>query len=227
MEIFWQDLRYSLRTLFKRPGFTFVVVTTLALGIGAKATIFTWIKAVLLASLPGIEQPEKLVEIWGATRNNSALWSSYVDYLDFRDQNKVLSIGAAAGHLFGGFPACWAWRTRASLASAIQSMPSTGKTIHSFMKLPGRGSKRLPVPLATSASTRSFGSFTTNSFFEDIMAKIVPLTLSAPEPKPFPPPILTISIVREGFDDFGEFLVHPVMPRSHSGNHIPRFVQHQ
>ncbi len=91
METFWQDLRYSLRTLFKRPGFTFVVVTTLALGIGANATIFTWIKAVLLASLPGIEQPEKLVEIWGATRNNSALSSSYVDYLDYRDQNEVLS----------------------------------------------------------------------------------------------------------------------------------------
>jgi predicted permease len=91
METFWQDLRYSLRTLLKRPGFTFVVVATLALGIGANATIFTWIKAVLLASLPGIEQPEKLVEIWGATRNNSALSSSYVDYLDYRDQNNVLS----------------------------------------------------------------------------------------------------------------------------------------
>jgi hypothetical protein len=85
MEIFWQDLRYSLRTLFKRPAFTFVVVTRLALGIGANATIFTWIKAVLLASLPGIEQPEKLVEIWGATRNNFALSSSYLDYLDYRD----------------------------------------------------------------------------------------------------------------------------------------------
>src|SRR5258708_32688130 len=91
METLWQDLRYSIRMLLKRPGFASTVVITLALAIGANATIFTWIKAVLLASLPGIEQPEKLVEIWGATRNNSALSSSYVDYLDYRDQNKVLS----------------------------------------------------------------------------------------------------------------------------------------
>src|SRR5882757_2093698 len=91
METFWQDVRYSLRTLLKRPGFTLTVVITLALGIGANATIFTWIKAVLLESLPGIERPEELVEIWGATRNNSALSLSYLDYLDLRDRNEVLS----------------------------------------------------------------------------------------------------------------------------------------
>ena len=91
METFWQDLRHSIRALRSRPGFTLTVVVTLALGIGANATIFTWIKAVLLASLPGIEQPEKLVEIWGATHNNSALSTSYLDYVDFRDSNNVLS----------------------------------------------------------------------------------------------------------------------------------------
>lgn len=91
MATFWQDLRYSLRALLKRPGFSSVVVATLALGIGANATIFTWIKAVLVDPLPGIERPEELVEIWGATRNNSALSASYLDYRDFRDRNDVLS----------------------------------------------------------------------------------------------------------------------------------------
>lgn len=91
METFWQDLRHSIRMLRSRPGFTLTVVVTLALAIGANATIFTWIKAILLTPLPGIEQPEELVEIWGATHNNSALSTSYLDYLDFRDRNNGLS----------------------------------------------------------------------------------------------------------------------------------------
>src|SRR6266481_4524924 len=91
MEIFWQDLRYTARTLLKRPGFALTVVVTLALGIGANATIFTWIKAVLLAPLPGIERPDELVEVWGSTRNNSALSLSYLDYQDLRDRNEALS----------------------------------------------------------------------------------------------------------------------------------------
>ena len=91
METFWQDLRHSVRMLLKRPGFTLTVVMTLALGIGANATIFTWIKVILLDSLPGVEQPNELIEIWGATRHNSALSTSYLDYLDFRNRNDALS----------------------------------------------------------------------------------------------------------------------------------------
>src|SRR5215510_10338030 len=88
---FRQDLRHSLQALLKRPGFTLVVALTLALSIGANTSIFTWINAVLLQPLPGIERPEELVEIWGATRNNSALSSSYLDYLDFHGRNEAFS----------------------------------------------------------------------------------------------------------------------------------------
>lgn len=95
METFWQDVRYSLRTLRKGPGFASAVVITLALGIGANATIFTWIKAVFLEPLPGVDRPDELVEVWGATRNNSALSLSLLDYQDLRDRNETLS-GLAA-----------------------------------------------------------------------------------------------------------------------------------
>jgi len=80
------------RMLLKRPGFTLTVVMTLALGIGANATIFTWIKAILLAPLPGMERPDEAGRIWGATRHNSALSTSISIILDFRDRNTACRV---------------------------------------------------------------------------------------------------------------------------------------
>ncbi|MGH9656539.1 MAG: permease prefix domain 1-containing protein [Bryobacteraceae bacterium] len=61
LESIWQDVRYGVRTLAKSRMFTFVVIASLALGIGANTAIFSLIDAALLKMLP-VKNPEQLVE---------------------------------------------------------------------------------------------------------------------------------------------------------------------
>jgi predicted permease len=92
-----QDLRYAIRMLLKKPGFTIIAVLALALGIGANTAIFSVVDAVLLRPLP-YRQPDRLVMLWqrlaGAT-SYPQIPCSAPDYLDYRDQTQTLENVAA------------------------------------------------------------------------------------------------------------------------------------
>jgi predicted permease len=87
MNKFWQDLRFGVRMLAKKPGLTFVAVLTLALGIGANTAIFSVVNAVLLKPLP-YTQPERLVYIFRMQPPIMRGPISRPDYFEWQSQNQ-------------------------------------------------------------------------------------------------------------------------------------------
>jgi len=93
----FQDLRYGVRMLMKKPGFTFIAVLTLGLGIGANTAIFSLVNTVLLRPLP-IAQPEQVVTLnFGAPGQGVFPLIGYPEYTDYRDRNQSLEGLAAMG----------------------------------------------------------------------------------------------------------------------------------
>ena len=86
----YQDVRYAMRMLGKHPGFTAVVVLTLALGIGANAALFSVVNGVLLNPLP-FPQPEQLVALNQRKPNVAAGSISYPNFLDWQKENQTFS----------------------------------------------------------------------------------------------------------------------------------------
>jgi macrolide transport system ATP-binding/permease protein len=88
------DLRYSFRMLLKNPGVTAAAVLSLALGIGANATIFTWVRAVLLTPLPGVPHANRIMVLAPSARDGSERSLSYPNFRDIRDRATTFQIAA-------------------------------------------------------------------------------------------------------------------------------------
>jgi predicted permease len=85
MSSFWQDVRYSLRMIAKAPGYAAIAILTLALGIGANTTIFSWINSTLLNPIPGLASPSEVVALSLGQLTDNPFPFTYPDFESMRD----------------------------------------------------------------------------------------------------------------------------------------------
>jgi predicted permease len=92
----WQDIRYGIRMLAQKPGFTIAAVLVLALGIGANSAVFSLVNAFVLKPLR-IEKPEQLAGVYSRDTKHPDTYRafSYPNYADLRDSGQVFSNLAA------------------------------------------------------------------------------------------------------------------------------------
>jgi putative ABC transport system permease protein len=142
-----QDLRFGARMLMKKPGFTFVAVLTLALGIGANTTIFSVVNAVLLRPLP-FSQADRLVLLWGnfLKINITELRAKTAEYVNYRDDTQ--SFDQVAGFYTAdlnlsreGAPERVAGaRVTANLFALLETQAAQGRVFADDENQPGRDS---------------------------------------------------------------------------------------
>jgi len=96
MQTLWQDLRYSLMMMSKKPGFTAVAVFTLALGIGANTAIFSLVYSIVFRPLP-YQAPDELVRLKATLpqRNAFNMTVSYPTFRDWKEQSAAFAHVAA------------------------------------------------------------------------------------------------------------------------------------
>ncbi len=91
-----RDLKYSVRMLFKSPLFSFVAIVTLALGIGLNAATFSVVHTLLVETLPGAHEPDRLVQVYRAWPGMDYGSNSIPHYQDVRDRSGEVFESVAA-----------------------------------------------------------------------------------------------------------------------------------
>jgi predicted permease len=135
MPTFMKDARFGLRILRRGPWFTAIVVFTLGLGIAVNTTVFSWINSVLLHPFPGVGDPGSLALIETVTSGGEyTVNTSYLDYLDYRENLKLVS-GIALGRFTplsigadGKTGRAWAELVSANYFDLLKVKPALGRT---------------------------------------------------------------------------------------------------
>jgi predicted permease len=137
-----KDIRYSLRSLLKHPGFTLVAVITLGLGIGVNTAILSTINGFILRPLKVPRASELVVPYWGSKKDSEVYGQiSYRNYVDLRDQNLSFSgllawsmvqagiADSASRQASGSGPAEMAWGETVSsnYFSVLELQPTLGR----------------------------------------------------------------------------------------------------
>ncbi len=143
----WGDLRFAVRVLLKRPGFTVVALLTLALGIGANAAIFGVVDAVLFKPLP-FAHPERLVQIWERNQksgddHDSVMAANYLDWRSSSHAFEELAAHAGTSVNLTGLPEperIRAGRVSASLFPLLGVQPEIGRVFYADEDQPGHQS---------------------------------------------------------------------------------------
>ena len=142
METFFKDIRYAVRTLLKRRGFTSLAVLTLALGIGACTAIFSVVNGVLLRSLP-YPEAERLVELQEVTPSGKRISFAEPNFLDVRARSRTLEgvaeYSGGTATVTGGSEAVRAstLRVSADFFRVVGTQPFLGRTFAKEESQPG------------------------------------------------------------------------------------------
>jgi putative ABC transport system permease protein len=144
VELWWQDIRYGLRSLIRNGGLTSVAVTALALGIGVNAAVFTLVNAILFKNLP-FAHSDRILYVSSANRTKGdPIRVSYPDFLDFREQVKSFDAMGAAATCLGdlsdtvGFPQNYVCtQLTANSFSLLGLKPVAGRDFNAADEAPG------------------------------------------------------------------------------------------
>src|SRR5262249_50012730 len=90
LESMWQDVKYAVRSLRRSPGFAAIAVLTLALGIGATASIFSVVQTLLIRPLP-FPDADRLVAVFATSATARRDTTSFLDFSDWQRQTRTLS----------------------------------------------------------------------------------------------------------------------------------------